>query len=204
MRYIGSSLAALCFIIICIAPPSHAERRFAIHLGYVTSSASAYGDGLIYGATILEGKGHYGFGISMLRFDNSISYQRVTKQTQGVVVRKYQETFSDFTLGILGTYTRENSSGSARFVAGMGPEVHFLNADRQAITEGYTLSAKSTRLGLGIMARVERVISIFGGTRAHLGAGYSWMESGVPVDEYSPPLGGANSVAVTAGLAFPF
>ena len=204
MRIICLGLAALCLVTLCLAQPARAERRFGIHLGYVTSSASAYGNGLVYGATILEGKGRFGFGISLLRFDNVISYEKTIKQGEETRIYKYQETFADFYLGILGTYTLDNKTRTARFVAGVGPEVHFLTASKQYILEGYSLSARSSRLGFGIMARVERAIPVFGGTRAHLGIGYSWMESGVAVDEYSPPLEGANSLAVTAGLAFPF
>ena len=170
----------------------------------MATSVAKYGQGMVYGATIMEGTGRIGFGLAFARHANSISYAKTIKVSGQPVTYRYEETFSDFHVSILATYSHENASKTHVLLLALGPEVNFLTATKQYIVEGYSHSAQVPRLGLGVIARYERVIPAFGRTKAFLSVAGSWMEGAIETDEYAPPAESMGSAAVTAGLAFPF
>jgi hypothetical protein len=199
-------------LVICVAgalflsSPSLALRKVSAEAGYVATSVSKYASGLVYGVGIMEGTGRFGFGLSLLRFANSTSYEKPIKSGAGEIIYRYQEDFSDFYVSILGTYMRDNSKKGTLMIAGLGPQVHFLAATKQYILEKVSITAHEARLGMGAVLRYERVMGMFGNTTIFVGAAWSWMQSGIEVvgeGEYAPPAEGMTSGTITAGLAFP-
>jgi hypothetical protein len=181
-----------------------AFREFTPELGYVITSESKYGSGLVYGVTVMEGTGRFGLGLSLMRFENSWSYESPVKTPQGTTIYKYRENFSDSCIGILGTWMH-GKSPKLHFIAAIGPQIHFLSATRQRVVQGFTDKARESRLGIGALVRYERRIEMFGSTSFVVAASYSWMESGIELwDVYTPPAQGLTSAALTVGLAFPF
>ena len=192
------------FAVALGAGPALASRELSADLGYIVTSETRYGSGLVYGVSVIEGSGRFGLGISYMRFTNSNSTQRPVKVGQDVIVYKYKEEFSDSYVSVMATWTYSTRAGP-RLIAGVGPQVHFLSATKHYVVERYVQTARESRLGIGATLRYYRGLEIFGGIRLLVAASYSWMESGVEVqDVYAPPPQGLNSAAITAGLAFPF
>jgi hypothetical protein len=192
---------------LVLTSPSLAMRKFGLDGGYVRTSESRYGSGFVYGATIMEGVGSLGFGLSMQRFANSFTSQRMVLDTRTgkPVTYRYADHIADFVLTILATYMRDNPRRATLMIAGLGPQVHFLAAEGDYYIEGSPVTARDSRLGLGAMLRYERVVSMFGRTTFVATASLSWMQSGVELaDEYTPPPEGMTSASITIGLAFPF
>jgi hypothetical protein len=204
MDRICRTLIAGLLMVGLAATPAMAFREFTPELGYVITSESKYGSGLIYGVIVMEGTGRFGLGLSLMRFENSSSYQRPVKIDGDVTVFKYKENFSDSYIGILGTWMH-GKSPKVHFIAAIGPQIHFLSATRQRVVQGFTDKARESRLGIGALVRYERRIEMFGSTSFVVAASYSWMESGIELwDVYTPPAQGLTSAALTVGLAFPF
>jgi hypothetical protein len=207
LRLTSLTLAVTVLAALLLSSPSLAMRRFGLEGGYVTTSRAKYGSGFVYGATIMEGVGRFGFGLSMQRFANSFTSQRMVLDTRTgkMVTYRYADHISDFFLTILATYMRDNPRRATLLIAGLGPQIHFLAAEGDYYIKGSPVSARDSRLGVGAILRYERVIGMFGGTTLVAAASVSWMESGLELaDEYTPPPDGLTSASITVGLAFPF
>ena len=207
MRHTWPILAVTVLAALVLTSPSLAMRRFGLEAGYVTTSDSRYGSGLVYGATIMEGVGRFGFGLSMQSLSNSFTSERMVLDTRTgkMVMYRYANHISDSFLTILATYMRESPGKATLLIAGLGPQIHFLAAEGDYYIKDAPVSARDSRLGVGAMLRYERVIWMFGRTTFIATAGLSWMQSGIEVaDEYSPPADGMTSASITVGLAFPF
>ena len=207
MRLTWRIPAITVLVALVLTSPSLAMRRFSLDGGYITTSQSRYGSGLVYGATIMEGVGRFGFGLSVQRFANSFTSQRMVLDTRTgkMVTYAYADRISDFFLTILATYMRANPTKATLLIAGLGPQVHFLTADGDYYIKDSAVTARDSRLGLGAMLRYERAISMFGRTTFIATAGLSWMQPGIELaDEYTPPPEGMTSASITVGLAFPF
>jgi len=185
-------------------PPT---RLFSLDAGYIDTGSSKYGDGMIFGASIIEGEGRVGFGIVTSTFSNSITYSVTIPSGDEQQIYNYEEKFSDFFVTILATFRPNLGSQSRHLVGGIGPQVHFLKATKYYITDGYSVSARDFRLGLGIWLRFLQRIHAFGNTAIVITATHSWAEpAGETVEpfEYTVPDEGLAFPTVTAGLAFPF
>lgn len=183
--------------------PAAAFQDFAPEIGYVTTSESVYGSGLVYGATIMEGTGRFGLGLSYMRLGNSWFYEHRVKVGPDSVFR-YQEDYVDSYVSILGTWMH-GKSPKEQFIAGIGPQIHFLSATKHSVVQGSVESARDSRLGIGALVRYRHRIEMFGSMSLVVAAWFSWMESGVEMlDVYTPPAEGMTSAAITVGLAFPF
>jgi hypothetical protein len=196
----------LFLLMAVLVYPCGAERMISIDLGYVDTETKTYGEGLVYGASIIEGKGRIGFGVALRRFSNSILYDVSIKEASGTLIFQYEEAFSDFYLNILATYNLRFSQNTTHIVAGIGPQVHFVQATKYFITEGYSVSARDYRLGVGAILRLEHRIHAFGRMAFVVNAGYSWADSGdeLSIYDYQTPQGSMTFPTITAGLAFPF
>ncbi|MFH1314302.1 MAG: hypothetical protein ABIJ00_13885 [Candidatus Eisenbacteria bacterium] len=184
-----------------------AARLISIDLGYVGTSSENYGSGLTYGLAITEGKGKIGFGIVAQRFSNSVFYDRPIESGTGTRIFKYEEALSDFYLTIMATYNRRFGVNTTTLLAGLGPQVHFITGTKYYITDGYSLTARDFRLGVGLLLRYEQRFYAFGNLTFVLTGQYSWAEAGRDVDPlqgYGPAPESLSLPAVTAGLAFPF
>ena len=184
-----------------------AGRMISVDLGYVGTSSDNYGSGFTYGLAITEGKGKIGFGIAAQRFSNSIFYERPIESGTGTRIFKYEEALSDFYLTIMATLNRKSRGNSTTLLAGLGPQVHFVTGTKYYVTDGYSLTSRDFRLGVGLLLRYEQRFYAFGNLTFVLTAQYSWVEAGKDVDplqSYAPPPESMSLPAVTAGLAFPF
>jgi hypothetical protein len=184
-----------------------AARLISIDLGYVGTSSDNYGSGFTYGLAITEGKGKIGFGIATQRFSNSIFYERPIETGTGTRIFKYEEALSDFYLTIMATYNRRFGVNSTTLLAGLGPQVHFITGTKYYITDGYSLTSRDFRLGVGLLLRYEQRFYAFGNLTFVLTTQYSWAEAGRDIDPlqgYGPAPESLSLPAVTAGLAFPF
>ncbi len=184
-----------------------AARLVSVDLGYVGTSSDNYGSGFTYGLAITEGKGKIGFGIAAQRFSNSILYERPIESGTGTRIFKYEEALSDFYLTIMATYNRRFGVNSTTLLAGLGPQVHFITGTKYYITDGYSLTARDFRLGVGLLLRYEQRFYAFGDLTFVLTTQYSWAEAGKDIDplqSYGPAPESLSLPAVTAGLAFPF
>ncbi len=189
------------------ASPPPPSRFFSVDAGYVTTSSSNYGNGLVYGISIIEGEGRIGFAIVTSAFSNSIFYDAEVMSGEAQKIYRYEEKFSDFYITILATFRPSIFDSSSRILGGIGPQVHFLRATKYYITDGYSVSARDFRLGMGIWLRFHRQIHIFGNTAIVITATHSWAQgAGENIEpfEYTVPDEGLAFPAVTAGLAFPF
>jgi hypothetical protein len=188
--------------------PALALRMIGVEAGGLVTSSSKYGSALVYGASIMEGKGRFGVGFAFMRFGNSFDSQISVKRDGKVVTARFRETVWDYYVSILGTYMRQSPNKKTLLIAGLGPQIHFLSSNRPNPSGAYTETARDSRLGIGLMARYERVISMFGETTAFVSGSCSWMQSGIPLvdplSEYTPPVDAVTSAALTVGLAFPF
>ncbi|MFZ1947662.1 MAG: hypothetical protein WAW06_08950 [bacterium] len=187
------------------ATPTHAARRVGLEAGHLHSSSGWYGSGLVYGATIIEGTGNFGTGLTMMRAATSEASRTVTKTG----IFRHTDDYSDFCVTLLGTWTRADSTHKTLYWAGLGPQVHIISATRQHTDEGFAESARESRFGIGLLGRCERKIEAFGSVAVALSVACSWMESGIdtsadPYAPFAPPAGAVSSVAVTAGLSLPF
>jgi hypothetical protein len=190
---------------LTVATPCSADRLAGIDLGYVHTPSSNYDAGLVYGAHLFEGSGKIGFGVMADRFVNSIAYQTQIKSGGQTIIYRYEETFSDFYVSILATYWLKNSGSSSRVLLAMGPQIHFLTATKEYKLENYAQSARTSRLGFGVMLHYQRRIWAFGDMALVLNTAYSWAQSGsLMLDEYTPPHESISITTITAGLAFPF
>jgi hypothetical protein len=186
------------------AAPAAAFRELTPEIGYMAASESVYGRGLVYGATLIEGTGRFGLGISYTRFANSLAYEHTVKQGEDVQVFNYKEDLADSYVGIMGIWMPAGSS-RGRLIAGVGPQVHFLSATKHYIVQRFTENARESRLGIGVSVRWQRRLEMFGGISLTAAASCSWMEPGVALpDVYTPPAAGMTSAAFTLGLALPF
>ena len=183
-----------------------ASRSFSAGLGYVNTSSDNYGSGLTYGASIIEGTGRIGFGISAYRFSNSIAYQTFVKTGEQTTRFDYEEDFSDFYLTIMATYNLRPGGDETHLMAGLGPQVHFLAATKHFITDRYSVTARDFRLGMGIALRLERRIYAFGSLAFVVTAMWSWAQAGQafdPLYEYQTPAESFTFPTITAGVAWP-
>ena len=182
-----------------------AVREVGLEVGYTATSDSSFGSGFAYGGSIIEGTGKIGLAISLLGFNNTISYSHIIKTGGPDSVFSYEEKFSDFRLGIFGAWIVESADKKTRLIAGLGPEVHFLKATKLYVVQRFSETARESRLGAGAMVRYERRLETFGKTALLISASLSWLESGIRrTDIYTPPPQGMTSGALTVGLAFPF
>jgi hypothetical protein len=198
---------AVILVIVLLPCTCLATRLISIDLGYVHTSSDNYGSGLTYGLAVTEGEGRIGFGFTAQRFSNSIFYQTSIKSGEDLTVFRYEEALSDFYITIMGTYNRTLGGNTTHLTAGIGPQVHFVNATKYYITDGYSLTARDFRLGVGFLLRYEHRFYAFGNLTFVLTASYSWAESGEGIDPlygYEPPPESLTLPALTAGLAFPF
>ena len=189
--------------------PALALRKIGVEAGGLVASSSKYGPALVYGASIMEGKGRFGVGFAFMRFGNSFDSAISRKGQSGeVLTAHFKNTVWDYYVSIFGTYMRVGAKKNTVLIAGLGPQIHFLSSRRLNPTGAYTETARDSRLGIGLMARYERVISMFGETTAFVSGSCSWMQSGIPLvdplSEYTPPVDAVTSAALTVGLAFPF
>jgi hypothetical protein len=183
-----------------------ADRMFSIDAGYLDTHSSEFGSGLIYGASIIEGTGRIGFGVTARRFSNSIFYDRSIKVGDGAQTFEYEELFSDFYITVLASYNMRFGENSTHVLAGAGPQVHFIKATKYFITDGYSVAARDFRMGFGLLLRIQQRVYALGGMAVVLTSTYSWAESGgeLTLYDYGTPGESIAFPAVTAGLAFPF
>ena len=182
-----------------------AFQEVGFELGYTATSDSGFGSGFVYGGSVIEGTGRLGLALSLLGFNNTISYSHLVKTGGPDSVFSYEEKFSDFCLGIFGAWMLERADKKTRLVAALGPEVHFLKATKLYVVQRFSETARESRLGAGAMVRYERRLEMFGRTTLLVSASFSWMESGIRrTDIYTPPPEGMTSGALTVGLAFHF
>lgn len=196
----------LLVLLVASAYPCRADRLFSIDVGYVDTESSKFGSGITYGASIIEGTGRIGFGLTGRRFANSMLYDRSIKVGDGEETYEYEEAFSDFYVTVLATYNMRFGENSTHIVAGMGPQVHFVKATKYFITDGYSVAARDFRLGLGILLRLQQRIPAFGRMAFVVTSTYCWAETGdeMSLYDYQTPQESMAFPSVTAGLAFPF
>jgi hypothetical protein len=202
--------SAICLLLLLLfmasISPCRADRLFSVDVGYVDTESSSFGSGITYGASIIEGTGRIGFGLTGRRFANSVLYDRTIKVGDGEGTFEYEEMFSDFYVTVLATYNMRFGGNSTQIVAGMGPQVHFVKATKYFITDGYSVAARDFRLGLGILLRLQQRIPAFGRMAFVVTSTYSWAETGdeMSLYDYQTPQESMSFPSVTAGLAFPF
>jgi hypothetical protein len=169
-----------------------------VQSGYVRTSSEAFGDGLVFGATIVEGSGLIGFGISADKFGHSRKYEE-----NGA---NFEVETSDFLVTILATFNPIRSDNPSRLILGVGPQVHFLNSRKFFLDDGISVGAKASRLGLGLLGRYQRRSHLFGSLTLTVSALYSWVEEADPADPYTyvPPEQAFNATTLMLGLAYPF
>jgi hypothetical protein len=186
----------------CLSPASAlALQKIAPEIGYVITSEREYGAAPLYGVSVIEGTGRIGMGFSFLTFSAS----NISATSTEVGVYRHKQSYSEMCLTIMGTWMAKSGGEKNLLVVGLGPQIHFLKAIRQHIDQGYSETARDSRLGVGITIRYEKLLPAFGSTTFVMSARMSWMESGIEtIDFYSPPAGSMVAGGVTLGLAFPF
>jgi hypothetical protein len=188
-------------MVCALASPALGLRKIAPEIGYRITSRDDYGSAFAYGVSLIEGAGRFGWGFTFLGHSNSTLWESTTKQG----VFRHKEELSDNCLTLLGTWIRQSPEAGTVLVAGLGPQIHFLGGTRIHFDQGYSESARESRLGIGLLGRYERPVPALGSTTFIVTASFSWMEAGVePVEVYGLPAAALTSGAVTIGLAFPF
>lgn len=194
--------AIVSLLLVCVlAAPAIGMRKVGPEVGYVITSRDEFGPAFEYGASLIEGTGRFGWGFTLLGHSNSTMWQEVTKAG----VFRHKDELSDNCLTLLGTWMFGDLDAGTLLVAGLGPQIHFLNGTRTHVDQGYSESVRETRLGIGALGRYERPVPALGRTAFVITASVSWMESSVATgDPYQLPTPSVTAAAVTVGLAFPF
>jgi hypothetical protein len=206
LRHTSLVVATTVLAVLALASSSLAMRKFGIEGGYIATSESKYGSGFAYGATLMEGVGRFGFGLSMRRFANTFTAEKLglDPRTGKTITYRFADKVSDTRLAVLATYMRSVPKKSVLLIAGVGPEIHWLIAQGEYV-KGTEMTSRDSRLGLSAIVRYERLISMFGRATFTTTLAVSWMESGIEyADEYDPPAEGMTSASLTVGVAFPF
>ncbi len=199
-------LVVLCFVLPVVASsvPCFGDRMVSVDVGYFGTTSSEFGNGLVYGLGLTEGSGKIGFGITALRFANTYTGDTTTVTPGGKsYTTDFEETVNDFFITILAIYRLADAKKTHRLLLGAGPQIHLVNSEIQI--GAIKLSARSSRLGLGLMFRYHRRIEMFGETAFVVTGAYSYVQDVAShTDQYEPPRESLGLATVTAGLAFPF
>jgi hypothetical protein len=176
----------------------------SIDMGYVGTTSDTWGQGLVYGIGVTEGKGKFGFGLTAWRFSNTAPVEVLGLDPDGKVITvEFDEKANDFYLTFLVTYHINSPEVKNHMMLGLGPQVHFLNSSLE--NPSLKLSARDFRLGLSGFFRYQRRIDMFGRTALVITATYGHMQSAASLtDQYEVPNHGMDFGTITAGLAFPF
>jgi hypothetical protein len=199
-------LVVLCFVLPVIASgvPCFGDRMVSVDVGYFGTTSSKFGNGPVYGLGLTEGSGKIGFGITALRFANTYTGDTTTVTPQGKpYTTDLEETVNDFVITILATYRLADAKKAHRLLLGAGPQIHLVNSEIQI--GDIKMSARSSRLALGLLFRYHRRIEMFGETAFVVTGTYSYVQDVAShTDQYEPPRESLSLATMTVGLAFPF
>ena len=198
--------APLLFAVLTLFLPSDclSARMISVDLGYVSTTSPSFESGFTYGLGVTEGRGKIGFGITAMRFSNTVPRELAGLGPDGKPIKsEFDETVHDFYITFLATYHLNSPEMKNHMILGMGPQVHFVNSRLENPSIKFT--ARDYRLGIGGFFRYHRRIEMFGRTALVVTATYGHMQSvASTTDQYEPPTHSMNFGTITAGLAFPF
>jgi hypothetical protein len=191
-------------LMAALAAPCFAGRMVSVDLGYYGTTSTAFGSGLTYGLGLTEGSGKMGFGITAFRFAETSKGDTTTVTPDGkTYTTDFEETVNDFYITLLATYRHGDTEKKDRLIIGAGPQIHFVNSSIQI--GRVKLSGRSSRLGLGLVFRYHRRITMFGEAALAVTGAYSYVHKVAShTDQYEPPRESFSLATVTVGIAFPF
>lgn len=186
------------------APFVFAETPVSVELGFLNTNHDRYAQGFVWGASI-RGDRRLTLGVSARWYDNTINWKTDIDIGGEIVTFWYEETFSLFSVSPYLYYNLLKDNTVDALLIGVGPQVHFVNAEKVFIRERYSQSVRESRLGFGALLHYERRVMMFGEIRFIAEAYYSYMEGTFEkVDNYQPPLEPVNMTAILVGLGYPF
>lgn len=203
MRRILKSLLIMGLVGASGAPLVYSGTPVSMEMGYLSTNHDKYSSGFVWGAS-LRGDNNPTFGVGVRWYDNTISWESEIELGDETVTFWYEETFDVFSISPYAYYNFLKGDSLSGLWLGVGPQLHYVTAEKLFIRERYSQRVRESRLGFGALLRYERRMLMFGEIRLVVEGYYSYMEGTfLKIDNYQPPLEPVNMTGILIGLGYP-
>jgi hypothetical protein len=196
-------LAAIALAGALTTPLARAETPVSLEFGYLNTNHDEYQSGFVWGATV-KGDQRLTFGVGIRFYENTVKWETVIDNGGEPVTFWYEEHFRTFALSPYAYFDLFKGDPVNQIVIGVGPQIHFVTAEKVYVRERFSEQVRESRLGFGALIRYERRIEMFDKLFFAAEAYYSYMEGTfLKIDNYQPPLEPVNMLGFVAGLGYP-